>query len=86
LRPAATDGDRDAIQAEVERHRSDFQRLSADHMMERLDALKDAEDRRRNATPSTPPFHQAARDELEIASDIWEGARQSDRDTPHHGT
>jgi hypothetical protein len=83
---AATDGDRDAIQAEVERHRSEFQRLSADHMMERLDALKDAEDRRSHATPSTPPFHEAARDELEIAADIWEGARQSDQDTPQHGS
>jgi hypothetical protein len=83
---ASTDGDRDAIQAEVERHRSEFQRLSADHMVDRIDALKDAEERRREATPSTPPFHEAARDELEIAAEIWEGARQSDRDTPQHGT
>ena len=82
---ASTNGDRDAIQAEVERHRSEFQRLSADHMVEQIDALQEAEERRRNATPSTRPFHEAARDELDIAAEIWEGARQSDKDTPQHG-
>ncbi len=32
--------------------------------------------------PSTPPFHEAARDAEAIALDIWETARESDEDTP----
>lgn len=76
------DGDRDAIEAEITRHRSEFQRLSAAHMIDRMDALKDAEDRRSTSTPSTRPFHQAAQDEKVIADEIWESARQSDSDTP----
>ena len=78
----AVDGDREALQAEVERHRSSFQTLSVAHMMDRLDALHEAEDRRKSAVPSTPPFHQAAKDEMVIASEIWNSARQSDQDTP----
>ena len=79
----AINGDRDALQAEVERHRDEFQRLSAAHMEERIDALHEAETRRRAAVPSTPPFHQAAQDEKAIAAEIWDTARQSDEDTPH---
>lgn len=41
-----------------------------------------AEGRRSQATPSTPPFHEAARDTQEIAAEIWEAARSSDEDTP----
>lgn len=78
----ATNGDRDALQAEVERHRDEFQRLSAALMEERIDALHEAETRRRMAVPSTPPFHEAARDEKAIAAEIWNSARQSDEDTP----
>jgi hypothetical protein len=78
----ATDGDRETLEAEVERHRSQFQRLSAEHMMERLDALHEAESRRSSAVPSTPPFHEAARDEKTIAAEIWETARASDEDAP----
>lgn len=76
------DGDRDAIQADVERHRNEFQRLSAEHMLDRMDALKEAEGRRSTSTPSTGPFHRAAQDEKAIADEIWESARQSDSDTP----
>ncbi len=79
---ANANGDTDAVQAEIERHRSRFQQLSAEHMVERIDALKDAELRRISATPSTHPFHQAAQDEKGIADEIWESARESDEDTP----
>jgi len=75
-------GDTEAVQAEIERHRADFQRLSAEHMVDRIDALMDAEHRRASAIPSTHPFHQAAQDEKAIAGEIWESARKSDEDTP----
>ena len=78
----ATDGEADTLRDEVARHRDDFQRQSADQMVESLGKLHEAEDRRASATPSTLPFHQAARDTQEIASDIWEAARSSDEDTP----
>lgn len=83
---AAVDGDRATIERQVERHRRDFQELSADHMVERIGSLREAENRRANATPSTLPFHEAARDTQEIASDIWEAARSSDEDTPETET
>ena len=76
------DGESEALTLELERHRSEFQRLSADHMVERIGKLQEAESRRAHATPSTLPFHQAARDTQEIASEIWEAARRSDEDTP----
>jgi hypothetical protein len=79
---ASANGDTDAVQAEIDRCRGVFQRLSAEHMIERLDALQDAEQRRATATPSTHPFHQAAQDEKAIAAEIWESARESDEDTP----
>ena len=79
---AGANGDTDAVRAEIERHRTDFQRMSAEHMRERIDALKDAEHRRAFAIPSTHPFHQAAQDEKVIADEIWESARESDEDTP----
>ena len=75
-------GDTEAVQAEIERHRSEFQRLSAEHMVDRIDALQDAEHRRASAIPSTHPFHQAAQDQKAIAGEIWESARESDEDTP----
>lgn len=55
-------------------------------MVERIGSLREAESRRANATPSTLPFHEAARDTQEIASDIWEAARRSDEDTPETET
>ena len=79
---AAKDGQVDQLRDDVARHRDDFQRLSADHMVESIAKLHEAEGRRANATPSTLPFHVAARDTQEIASDIWEAARSSDEDTP----
>lgn len=78
----AVDGEASALAREVEARRDDFQRLSAEHMVEWMGKLHEAEGRRANATPSTPPFHEAARDTQEIAAEIWEAARQSDEDTP----
>ena len=83
-RKAAVPGDTEALDAEVVRTRSVFQQLSAEHMVERIDALHEAEGRRKNATPSTPAFHQAAKDEKVIATDIWDSARMSDEDTPRN--
>lgn len=79
---AGDDAGSDQSRDEVARHRDEFQRLSADHMVEWIGKLHEAEGRRANATPSTLPFHLAARDTQEIASEIWEAARSSDEDTP----
>ena len=76
------DGDADRLRDEVAVHRDEFQRLSAEHMVEWIGKLHEAEGRRSHATPSTLPFHVAARDTQEIASEIWEAARSSDEDTP----
>ena len=78
----AVDGEASALARKVTLRRDDFQRLSAEHMVEWMGKLHEAEGRRANATPSTPPFHEAARDTQEIAAEIWEAARQSDEDTP----
>ena len=78
----AVDGDREAIALEIEHHRTEFQQLSADHMVDQIGKLQEAESRRSHATPSTVPFHQAARDTQEIASEIWEAGRKSDEDSP----
>ena len=79
---AATYEDTDFRQSEVVRCRDEFQRLSAEHMLEWMGKLHEAEERRSRATPSTLPFHLAARDTQEIAAEIWEAARSSDEDTP----
>jgi hypothetical protein len=79
---AATNGDTHDLQGDVVRCRNEFQRLSAEHMVEWLGKLHEAEGRRAHATPSTLPFHVAARDTQEIAAEIWEAARSSDEDTP----
>ena len=80
---AAADPDQAAdLVREVVRSRDVFQRLSAEHMIEWMAKLEEAEDRRSHATPSTLPFHVAARDTQEIAAEIWEAARSSDEDTP----
>jgi hypothetical protein len=78
----AVDGKADELTREVALHRDEFQRLSAEHMVQWMDKLREAEARRAHATPSTLPFHQAARDTQEIAAEIWEAARSSDEDTP----
>jgi len=78
----AVDGDIEGVTREVTVHRDEYQRLSAANMTEWMARLDEAEGRRANATPSTPPFHEAARDTQEIASQIWEAARSSDEDTP----
>jgi hypothetical protein len=78
----AVDGDGAHWAAEAERWRTEFHRLSAEHMIDRIDALHEAEGRRRASKPSTNAFHDAAKDEKAIAAEIWETARQSDEDTP----
>ncbi len=78
----AVDGEADALAEAVKVHRDEFQRLSAEHMVEWMDKLYEAEGRRADATPSTVSFHKAARDTQEIAAEIWESARSSDEDTP----
>lgn len=79
---AATTADSTELTREVVRCRDAFQRLSADHMIEWMAKLEEAEGRRAHATPSTLPFHVAARDTQDIAAEIWEAARSSDEDTP----
>lgn len=81
LADATTESSED-LTREVIRCRDMFQRLSAEHMVEWMAKLNDAESRRSHATPSTLPFHVAARDTQEIAAEIWEAARSSDEDTP----
>ena len=78
----AVDGERESATREVTIHRAEYQRLSAEHMVGAIGRLQEAEDRRAHAVPSTPPFHEAARDTEEIAAEIWEAARRSDEDTP----
>jgi hypothetical protein len=78
----SSDGDRDRLRAEVERRRDDFQRLSADYMSDRIDALHDAEQRRRSETPSSDRYHEAAREEAAIAHDVFESSRLNDEETP----
>lgn len=82
LESTAVDGEREALTRDVEVHRTEFQRLSADHMVEWISKLQAAESRRAHATSSTPQFHEAARETEEIAAEIWEAARISDEETP----
>lgn len=78
----AVGDEREALTREVEQHRSDFQKLSTSQMVDSIGRLQAAESRRSHATPSTLPFHEAARETEEIASEIWEVARTNDEDTP----
>ncbi len=78
----AVGGERETIMRQVERHRTDFQMLSVDHMVARIGTQQGAESRRARATPSTLPFHEAAGDAHEMASDIGETARRSDEVSP----
>jgi hypothetical protein len=79
---AETDGRRAELEADVVRHRDEYQRLYTEAMLESLDQLHEAEERRARSTPSTPDFHDATRDVQEIAADIWHEARRGDLDTP----
>ena len=75
------DGDQD-LEAHVARFRNEYQRLYSEGMLENMDRLHEADDRRSSATPSTRAFHEATRDTEDAAMDIWEQARRGDRDTP----
>lgn len=80
-----TDGRRKELEADIVRHRTEYQRLYTEGMLENLGRLHEAEDRRSRATPSTAAFHEATRDTQEIAADIWHEARRGDLDTPQRG-
>jgi antirestriction protein len=75
------DGD-DRLEANVAHLRGEYQRLYTEGMVENIERLHEADDRRSRAVPSTLDFHAAARDTEDIAADIWEQARRGDRDTP----
>jgi hypothetical protein len=79
---AVADGADGGLIVEVAECRAEYQRKSHESMIRWMAELKEAEGRRSHATPSTPPFHQAARDSQKIAAKIWENARSSDEDTP----
>jgi hypothetical protein len=76
---------RDQLESEVARTRGAYQQLAADHMAEQLDKLKAAERERAESQPSTPPYHEAAKEEADIASEIWSDAVDMDRRTPRRG-
>ena len=78
----STDGRRAQLEADIVRFRDEYQRLYSEHMLESLNRLHEAEDRRATSTPSPPDFHQATRDTQDIAADIWHEARRGDLDTP----
>jgi hypothetical protein len=67
---------------EIEETRRVYQRVAADHMAERLDALRDAESRRASATPSTDDYHDAAGEERAIAAEAGDDVKHLDNDTP----
>ncbi len=75
----AVDGDRASLTHDVEVSRDEFQRLSTEHMTEWITKLQEAEARRANATPSTLPFHEAARDTEVIAADTPQTAENQRR-------
>jgi hypothetical protein len=70
------------LEANVTRLRDAYQRTYTEGMVDNMERLHDADDRRARATPSTAEFHAATRDTEEIAADIWEQARRGDRDSP----
>lgn len=76
----ARDGQRADLEARVVECRSEYQRLSNEHMLDNMERLKNADDRRASATPSSEAYHDATRDTEKIAGDIWEEARRMDRD------
>lgn len=81
-----TNGRRTELEADVRRFRDEYQRLYSEGMVDNLERLRDADERRSRSTPSTPSFHQATRDTQDIAADIWEEARRGDLDTPQGGS
>ena len=72
----------DEMEREVEATRTAYQQVAADQMAERLDDLKEVESRRAAATPSSEPYHGAAREEQSIATEIWREAREMDTSSP----
>lgn len=56
----AVGGDREALDREVDAYRTEFQRLSADHMVEWIAKLQQAEGRRARATEAGPGIDRGA--------------------------
>src|SRR4051794_10371999 len=77
-----TDGDRTAIEGEVDRARHRYQRASGKDMVTLLDEIHEAEMRRQAAEPSSREFHRAAQDEMALATQVWDAARMSDEEVP----
>lgn len=75
-------GDTKDLQRDVDDARREFQRVSAEDIAERIDALKQVEGRRQAFTPSTDRYHEAAAEETEIAREIFDSARTLDQDIP----
>ena len=71
--------------ATVARFRDESPRLYPGGLVDNIDRLREADQRRSSSTPSTPDFHEATQDTEDIAADIWEQARRGDRDTPNGG-
>ena len=53
---AELDGEGNGLRQQVTFHRDQYQRLSAENMVEWMGKLQEAEGRRSHATPSTAPF------------------------------
>jgi hypothetical protein len=79
---AYADGNKPLVLATVDRARFEFQRISAEHMAQQIDLLRNAEERRAAETPSTPEYHRAAEDETRIARDLWHDSVMVDGETP----
>jgi hypothetical protein len=78
----ASDVSRPEMEADVIRFRGSYQLIYTENMVDSMVRLRDADDRRARATPSTAEFHAATQDTEEIAADIWEQARRGDLDSP----
>ena len=70
------------LESNVAKLRDAYQRIYTEGMVDNIERLHDADDRRARATPSTAEFDAATRDTEEIAADIWEQGRRGDRDSP----
>jgi len=75
MRSSAVDNGASGREAEVNRLRSEYQRLYTVNMRESLDRLREADARRATALPFTPVFDAASRDTEIAEADIWEQAR-----------
>jgi hypothetical protein len=78
---ASGDG-RPDLEANVERLRDEYEHHYTTDMTDNIARLREADERRARAVPSTPAFHAATRETEEIAADIWDQAIHADLDGP----